>query len=67
MRALVKGRSLVGIDLGGCPFCGGQISAAMEEGGVMHTFPMCPKFEAIDVLEFIAAVREARERKVAKA
>ena len=61
------GRSLVGTDLGACPFCGGNISAAIDEGGMMHALPTCVRFDELGVLEFIVAVREARERKVARA
>lgn len=68
MRAIVNGkRQIVGTDLGACPFCGQDIAAAIDEGGVLHLQPTCRKFDELGVLEFIEAVREERERKVARA
>jgi hypothetical protein len=61
------GRTVAGTDLGACPFCGADISAAIEDGGVLHMLPTCDRFDRLDALEFIVAVREERERKVARA
>ena len=60
-------RSLVGEDFGACEFCGRSISINHEECGVLHELPTCPTFDHMGVIEYLAAIRKARERKATRA
>lgn len=55
-------------ELCNCPFCGMAIfeSISPDDGridGLIHSMPMCEKFEKMEPDEFITAVREAMEIK----
>jgi hypothetical protein len=57
-------KSVVGHDLGPCPFCGMGIAFANgEEAGVLHAMPTCDAFEDLGPIEFLVAVRKKREAK----
>lgn len=59
------GDTMVGEDLGACPFCGGQIAYSMDErgpNGVIHSQPMCDRFIRLDPIAFMTAVRKEVER-----
>lgn len=43
-----------------CPFCKGEVHAGSDaegRGGVLHTLPMCEKFEAMEPDVFMEAAR----------
>ncbi len=48
-------------DLGPCPFCGLVIKADPDHFIVSHELPTCGKFDQMDALTFITAVRRRRE------
>ncbi len=49
--------SLVGEDLGKCPFCDGKIGIVRKQMAVLHSMPQCAKFEAEDPMMFLRNVR----------
>lgn len=50
-----RDNSLIGEDLGQCPFCKGNIAASVDECAMFHSEPPCQKFLNLDPLEFITA------------
>ncbi len=58
---------LEGLDLEECPFCGGKLGATLDKNGrpdgLVHEIPFCEKFDKLDVIEFITAVRKELEQK----
>lgn len=52
-----------------CPFCGAKVYASIDpedetqHDGLIHEMPLCKRFEDMDCLEFITAVREEMERR----
>lgn len=62
-QVVVKGDAL-----GDCPFCGGEIAFSRDEGGtpdgMVHSIPMCEKFETMDALTFARAVRVEYRRRL---
>mgnify|MGYP001617579640 FL=1 len=43
-----------------CPFCKAQCTTSLEHCAVLHTAPMCEKFEQLEPDEFLKAVNERR-------
>lgn len=41
-----------------CPFCGGQC-ATTDPLGVLHSFPLCERFNSLEPVEFLHAVNVA--------
>jgi hypothetical protein len=61
-------KTMQGEDLGPCPFCGRSIAYGINPvdgmaDSLLHTMPMCEKFESMDVEEFVVAMRKELERK----
>jgi hypothetical protein len=54
-------KELQGVDLGKCPFCGKGIAASYDDrGAVMHELPTCERFDDLEPVEFLRAVRERK-------
>lgn len=51
--------SLVGEDLGPCPFCQGALAYSMNPPAVLHELPVCTKYAKLDADVFLIAVRDA--------
>lgn len=43
-----------------CPFCKARCTTSLEHCAVLHTVPMCEKFEQLEPDEFLKAVNERR-------
>lgn len=41
-----------------CPFCQAKCTTSLEHCAVLHTEPMCEKFEQLGPVEFLKAVNE---------
>lgn len=41
-----------------CPFCKAKCTTSLEHCAVLHTEPMCEKFEQLGPVEFLKAVNE---------
>jgi hypothetical protein len=50
----------IGEDIGACPFCSGRVSISRNPNAVMHSMPMCAKFEAEEPLMFLHNMRVAK-------
>jgi len=47
---------------GRCPFCTGKVAFVLGPSyGALHSRPTCPKFDELNPLEFVTAVRKALE------
>lgn len=56
------GDTLVGEELGDCPFCGRLLATAAPDG-LVHALPMCDKFRILPVEDFLsAALAELKKR-----
>lgn len=43
-----------------CPFCSGTVSASAREGAVVHTMPVCAKFDVLDAIAFMEACNDEK-------
>ena len=49
---------------GPCPFCAGEFSAGYDREGtpaVTHTAPVCTRFDELEPIAYLEAVRLARQ------
>lgn len=59
-RLNVPGKGAMRAEVGGsCPFCEGTYYAAMNPPFVGHTAPTCPRFDALEPADYLAAVNRA--------
>lgn len=59
---LEKGASVAAEDLGKCPFCGsGDIAVCWEPFCVLHSTPMCERFNREEPDVFLRSVIAARK------
>lgn len=41
-----------------CPFCKARCTVSREKESIVHTLPMCEKFEQLDPADYLQAVND---------
>lgn len=59
---IVHGAAVTGEDAGPCPWCGSKVKTDPENCIVYHALPTCDRFDKLDALSFISAMRRELER-----